>query len=568
MATRTGYLATSAIASAATPAITTDLQGYAGNGWPGAIVATPRLAGGARTRTFPVISLAAARQGWKTRNYTDDFYYRIHLTPRRLDLGNVASSQTATVRIWNAFLTPKTVERIDGLDEGLSVEGPASLPATLTALSETDWLVRVTSDGPPVLDATLEWIFTGVTAPALVIVGNRIVAWTWAPDWSSGITERLAWATEILRSDSGAEQRRALRIAPRRSFEARVQVEGRERVLLDLGLANRGARVWAVPIWTDIQQLAGALAIGATSIAAQTADRDFRAGGLAVLCGPDAWLSETVQIDSVEPAALVLKRPTLAAWPVGTRLYPARSARLTEQPTLTRRTDRLSGLEVSFLLAEPADWPLALPATLYRGAPVFEARPDESVDLTASWQRLTELLDNVSGLPAVTDTANVGFAVQGHRWLLAGRAEQAAWRSLVYGLRGRQQAVWIPTHADDLQLAAQAAGVTMDIAACGYSRFGLGRTGRRDIRIELTSGQVLYRRITAASELGVDVERLTLDTNLPAAIPVSEAARVSFMALCRQDSDEIELHHVADADGVAQAQVIWRALRDELELAA
>jgi hypothetical protein len=40
------------------------------------------------------------------------------------------------------------------------------------------------------------------------------------PNWKSGITERLEWQTDVMISETGAEQRRPVRTYPRRSIEA------------------------------------------------------------------------------------------------------------------------------------------------------------------------------------------------------------------------------------------------------------------------------------------------------------------------------------------------------------
>ncbi|ECV8069637.1 hypothetical protein ABQ22_25065, partial [Salmonella enterica subsp. enterica serovar Typhimurium] len=40
------------------------------------------------------------------------------------------------------------------------------------------------------------------------------------PNWKDGVTERIEWQTDVMISESGAEQRRPIRLHPRRSFEA------------------------------------------------------------------------------------------------------------------------------------------------------------------------------------------------------------------------------------------------------------------------------------------------------------------------------------------------------------
>ncbi|MDF5818718.1 hypothetical protein P4054_29170 [Pseudomonas aeruginosa] len=164
---------------------------------------------------------------------------------------------------------------------------------------------------------------------------------------------------------------------------------------------------------------------------------------------------------------------------------------------------------MSFLVMEPGSWPEVMPATMYRGRPVLEQRPDESEDLTSSYQRLLSTLDNGSAIPRVTDVAGMALPVIGHRWIGMGRAERSAFRSLVYALRGQQKPLWVPTHADDLTLVATVSQLStaLDVRNIGYARFANGRPGRRDIRIELYDGTVYHRRILTSTELDADTER-------------------------------------------------------------
>ena len=498
----------------------------------------------------------------RTRAYSDDYYHRVHVSPNELALGNVASSQITTVRVWNAYLTPVMLQSVSSADEGVQITSPASLPFRLGGLQETDWLINVTPDGPSTIDTSVIWTLQRGFA-SLRITGRRIVSWAFEPDWGANVTERLEWLTDVLSNPRGAEQRRALRISPRRSLETSMLVEGTERALFDLALAGWGRKVWAIPVWFDVQELAADLAAGSMRINCAVDLREFRAGGLAMLRGDTAFDSEAVEILAIDATGLQLKRATQQRWPAGTRLYPVRTARIASIDS-KRLTDKLNRAQLTFDLAEPSDWSSALPAVMYRGRPVFELRPDESEDLTLNYERLLQTLDNGSTLPAVTDTAGKHFSVQQHRWALDGRQERAAWRSLAYGLRGRAKSVWVPTHAWDLQLTKPASGSLLTVERIGYARFGVKTQGRQDIRIELHSGSVIYRRITAAAEDGTS-ESLSLDSDLPGVINPADVYRISFMALCRAADDALELTHLTDAAGLAKASITWRGLRDDLE---
>lgn len=512
----------------------------------------------------PVV--ADRRSGAWQPMFGDDFYDRIHAAPQTLNLGNVSSVQQRAIRVWNAFRARALMLADASLTggEGIVLTAPGATPLSFPPLSEQVWQVAVGTDGPPVIAATLAFQFAGFELIPVVITGQRIVAWAFTPDWSRGVLERLAWKTDILTSPTQVEQRRGLRSTPRRSFEATMIVDGRERVLLDLVVFGWGGRTWALPIWPDVQWLSGDHALGVRVIACEPSHRDFRVGGLVQLRGRTAFDVEVAEVESIGPASITLRHPTIKAWPRGTRLYPVRTARLAEPPKVMRLSDQAASVTARFEVAEDCEWPAIKDAPTYRGHPVLVDRPDESEASSSGWQRALLTLDNEFGRPFVLDPADWAAVVQSHRWRMHGRAERAHARSWLYTLRGRQQAVWRPTHADDLALVANVAATAtaLDVANVGLSRFAGMRPGRRDLRIELKSGQAFHRRITAAAAIDDDIERLTMDEALGVDVRPHGVHRISFLVLSRGDGDEAEIEHHTDSDGAADASLVLRAVRD------
>lgn len=526
--------------------------------------ATRSPGGSIIVNNLPVDANSRVITGSRQRAYVDDYYYRIHIAPQSIDLGNVVSTQTVPLFVWNAHLTPQTLNAITGTDEGLIVGGQPNPPLHYEALQEREYQLQVTPDGQPVLDTLVTFNF-GTEQPDVRVMANRIIAWAFVPDWSDGVTEQLAWATDILQSDSLHEQRRALRLAPRREFEASNWAEGRERQLLDLSLFGWGGRIWSLPLWHEIQLLSVDVPADSLFIPCETQFLDFHPDGLALLRGESAFQTEVVEIETVLPNGLQLKRATQQQWPTLSRLYPARTAQLLETPQLLRKTDQLQEFSVRFTLMDNSDVPAQMPATLYREHPVFEQRPEETEDLTASFERLQKTLDSGMSHPLTVDIGNRTLPVQSWRTVLYQREQRYRFRAFLYALNGRQKAVWLPTWADDLTItqivSAGAAAIT--VANVGYTRFANGRTGRKDIRIELHNGQVFYRRIVGSAELNTEEERLAIDTALGVQIQPSEVAQVSWLALMRLDSDTVSIEHLTDSEGVARSQLIFRGVRDD-----
>lgn len=542
-------------------------------GWP---PATPVDVGVAPAAAFAHVIAAAhpsAIDGMSASSYMDDFYYRVHVRPNVIDLGNLVSAQIRTVEVWNAWpdqtLTLASVDAVN--DSGITTTPPAALPMAFAPLQSRNWQISIDIEGASDIDATLTWNFISTTA-ALGITGQRVTAWTFVPNWDTGVAERLSWKTRIFQSPTAAEQRSSVRRSPRATFEFTPLVYARERSLFDNMLFDAGSRVFALPIWHDIEWLSAAVAAGALHIPVSAGVRDFHADGLAILRAvDDAFAYEVVEIDSLDATGLVLKHATLGAWPVGARLYPARKARLAQQPSASRLTDNLWNVPVQFQLAESYDFPAAAPTALYRGVPVIEDRPVENDALATGWERVTTNMDNDTGLPSVIDTAGTGFNTTQHAWGVQGRSEHARIRGLAYYLAGRRNVLWRPTFAQDFTpVAALAAGsTTIDVGYVGYTRFAQTRSGKRDIRIELAQGAPIYRRITDSTEVDANTERLSLDAAVGVDLAISDVARISYMELVRGNSDDVEIQHgnaPAGDYGDTSMNLTFRALRDDLEL--
>ncbi len=524
------------------------------------------------SRQFPRIAARAGMgvEGVSVPTFRGDFYNRIHISPAALNLGNLVSEQERRVAVWNAFLTPQTLidTPMEG-GEGIEVTAPGALPLVFRPLQEREWILQISTDGPAIVGAVWTFQFAGLDAQVVTITGDRIVPWSFAPDWKDGILERLSWLTDVMASPTRAEQRRALRLSPTRSFEVRSLLEGSERSNFDLAVYSWGGRTWAMPVWPDIVWLRAAVSLGATAIACDTAGRDFADGGLALLRAAameNTRLYEVVEIDTVGPAGVTLARPTLQAWSRGSRLYPLRLAELTYQPQVRRMSDTTVEARYRFELVEPADWPAVMPTTMYRGWPVLEQAPEESEQLSADWERAQLVLESPTGFGRRTDTAATPATLQQHRWLLGGREAQGAYRSLLYALQGRLKSMWVPTFSSDLVAAAVigAASTTIDIANVDYARFGAKRVGRRDIRIELHDGSAFHRRIDAATVIDFDTERLAIDAPLGVEVTPGRIRRISFLALCRLNVDSVEIQHSTDADGTAKSAAIFRSIRDDV----
>ncbi len=516
----------------------------------------------AASTPWPVIGRLAQR-------FVDDYYDRIHLTPRTLALGNVVSQVVREVSVWNAWRTqPATVTALvlDG-DTGMTL-APDVVPALFAPLQERTWTLTVATEGPPLIDARLAFVFANGEVWSLSITGQRLQAWSLPPNWTEPVAETLAWLTDVQTTLAGSVVRTPLRDAPRRSWEFSVLADRAERRAMENLLYDWSARTWALPVFVDMTWLRTPVPAGATAIMFETAGLDFVVGGLAML-----WRSERhyelVEVVTLAATGISLRASTQAAWPVGTRLIPCRTARLTTAPELRRHTDRLVDTRLQFEATEPCDWPPMAPVVRYRGVPVLEARPDWSDPPTASFARRATVLDGDVGRTAVDDVSGLVWTTQSHAWRLFGRSERRRHRSLLYWLQGRAEALWLPTWTDDVEVI-ETIGETallLVVAWAGIARSLRMQAGRRHLRIELQDSTVFYRAIEAADEIelanGETHERVRMDVALGRVVAPERVRLVSWMALVTLAGDTVELQHHADSEGLLDCSVAFASVGEE-----
>ncbi len=90
---------------------------------------------GAVADNTPISEVGEAYSSWRGPAFLDDYYYRVLVRPRSIVLGNLLSSQTREVEVWNAHFAGKLLSSITdvGLD-GIDLAEPVPAPTTFASL--------------------------------------------------------------------------------------------------------------------------------------------------------------------------------------------------------------------------------------------------------------------------------------------------------------------------------------------------------------------------------------------------------------------------------------------------
>lgn len=377
------------------------------------------------------------------------------------------------------------------------------------------------------------------------INGQPARVWPFSPNWSSPVNEVLEWKTDILRSFNGAEQRRALRIVPRRSFEYGMWVKNEFSSMLEAYLWGWQHKYFGLPVWTDMGKLTSDVSIGQMALPVITSNLGFRNHDSAILYA-DPKNYEVVEIDVVSPTNVTIKSPIAGGWPAGTKVYPLILSHLGTSVQTSRRTSRV--IEIGNIIFDTSGdtaydhLPSGVAQTIYDGYEVVTHRPNWKDAISNEFSRLFDTVDSGVGPIAYYPHEATSRIVRPVSWLLKNRSEIMDFRRLLGRLRGQAKTVWLPSWHDDFEIAGTNHNMEHVLVVKGiwFKAFVDLDPSRDRLMVTLPNGNVVYRRIISVNpNYNEDTTQLQLDSSLGTTVTVNDNTRVRLLMRCRLATDKV-----------------------------
>lgn len=491
--------------------------------------------------------------------FLNDWYYRIHFLPTALDLGNLLSTQTRPVEVWNAYFVSKTVESftLTGGDD-ITVTQPQATPYPMAPLGLYTYELAVSTQGPPTINAEMLWTIDGVQYE-VPITGRRVVVWGFRPDWSRSVDESLEWMTSIEASFSRVEHRVQQREAPRRVIEYTAQIVGADTGMFESVMFGWADRLFALPLWQEKSVLQADAFAGDRVLALPTADRSYVADGLLILMrSPDEY--ESVEIEMVAAESITLKKPLESAWRAGASVYPAIVARLDGQGNARYVAEDKLEMPVRFV-GSPAETPVRLPdevaTATFNGVEVYTEGTNWINAVEMSYQPDLNVTDAQFGVFQPRPRSGWPTIVKGHEWLCKTKAEGTELRAFFARRRGRLRPVWMPTGLADFKLIRDVTqtDTSLRVIDNGYGRLVDGHPARKHILIQLRGGENIIREIDSMSGLAGGEADLNLMSSVGINFKVAQLRRISFLGLYRLAGDAVTFSHKTTEAAVVQASL-------------
>lgn len=475
----------------------------------------------------------------------DTFYNRILIEPSLLEMGNLLSNQTRPIAVWNGYLTRKNLESVQRInDAGIDFAQPVDAPYLMRPLETLTYVLNIKTDGPAVINASYVWTIDGVKYGADV-TGRRVQIWPFGPSWDSPVTESLEWLTNVLRSFSGKEQRRAMRSKPRRTFSYTFKTFRMQSARLESLLWGWQNRIYALPVWTDRSRLQEAASQGDEVILLDTRNYSFKAGDLAILFG-DSERMEVVEIESLAVDRINTARPLEAGWPKGTRVMPVVLGHLPTSVPLMRYTSQAVVGTLTFE-TDPTQTnpylPDSVPAVSYNDREVLMRQPNWKGGLNNSFEYAFDRLDQLTGAITYDTTEQFPRIVRDYSWLLNGRQQIADFRSMLGRRMGQQRSLYVPSWHDDMRVGRTIGAADIGISIDPNTDFRLlvGVDPARDrLMIRLKDGSYYFRRVVGVSA-DSSFTILTIDQALGREITVDMVKTIHFLMCSRLATDRVDI---------------------------
>lgn len=281
------------------------------------------------------------------------WFDRIHIVPRRRDLGSVVSEQQIAVEVWNAYL-----ERAQILDDVI-VTGPAgievvhhlSLPAHFASSDSQMYEIKIEAEGDPQIDNVVTWEFDDIdpSGTDLRILGFRLIPFPFEPNMARPVVESFGYLTDIITAFSSMEQRVQLRVVPIGSISYHVILnETRDAQMANAILFGNQPRAFGVARWPFRTRLTQAATEDDFNVYCDTTDVPFIVHGLVMLwTGPYRWEVQTIA--SVESDHLVLTTGVRNSWAaMVTTVVPMVVGRLSKNEAMTWESLMLASQVLTF----------------------------------------------------------------------------------------------------------------------------------------------------------------------------------------------------------------------------
>lgn len=382
------------------------------------------------------------------------------------------------------------------------------------------------------------------------------------------LSETLEFLTQIHRSWDGTEQRAALRPVPRRylSYEY-IGVKTWQSQYLRALTYSQQTQLLQFPLWHAAATLTTNAPAG-TSVLAVQPDKlwGYRGVSGVMLWQNDSLGGEVFRLNGLaSDGTIAIGKELTENWHHGqAAICPVGWGVLQQEDKYVNVHSTLTTMQINVELIMDQEAPL-FPAALdeyhaepfvlpwgqgfpvqYQGAEVFMMPPPWTDDISASFSRNANRLDNQTGVFRYDLKSTDPSETKAIDYITTSRAEINNLQRFFYRVRGRQKSFWAPTWLSDLELAEDAlAGrnYLMVKWPLYWKYYALGQRRKSLIAFMRDGSARLIKIAGYSTDLSGDLGKVYLDESLKQPLLSKDILMLSYLCKYRLDSDVLTTNY-------------------------
>jgi hypothetical protein len=357
------------------------------------------------------------------------------------------------------------------------------------------------------------------------------------------VVERLEFLTDIMPAHKDYEQRVANRpYGPRRIFEYQIPLpDARSRQIFN-NVTFTPNQSYYVPVCSDLTLTTGTATDSGVDLAAQY--RDFDTDGFAMLWS-NPWTYDFVTIEGTTSTSISYTTTLANSWPEGSVIVPMRRAYLEQKVPGRHHASNIETVSCEFhVLAEELSTNRykTYSRSAHKGFYQFDfAKASVSwVDekpYTIEYRGAN--IDFESGVFSQRSQDTGPSKTMRVRVLFDTRADMGEFLDWLRQVRGRQKLTWVPSYQSDLAYVS-GTGFSIKVRDDGYLNVWEASPTHREIKAFYTAISGFAAQTTSAKDADTDGSN-GVDLTLSATVIGASIEFISFLHLCRLNSDTVEL---------------------------
>lgn len=365
------------------------------------------------------------------------------------------------------------------------------------------------------------------------------------------VQESWNWLTVISTARTSREQRSRLRQTPRYKMQiAAVIQDEADRVKIYNLLMRYLKTVFTYPLYHYEAYINAVANIGDTKIYCDTTSSDFRDGEVVALFDPHLEATTFLQGTTIDADGINLSAPLEFQVPPTYQVCPAISFRIA--PIVGINMSNIAGdLSLTMESVNPRQFqrPGAAPTlTTIDGILIVPDQPNANNGISEKFDMGNTWFDNDTSIPEVLNEWSNPHPSSERSYIFDRRSKMDYWRAVCDVFKGRQGVGLFPTFRNDIALRDD---MILDSVTFTTNNVNLFKwfleTTYRYLAIKTANGMKYRRMINVDPHYDLngypDYLTVTLASSTGNTTGDNSIQSISYMNLCRLDTDEVKLTH-------------------------